>query len=75
MAHSEPVHDMEASAEVRKVYDDIKQTREVDEVNNFWKFLANHPTTLWFMRDCLKEMIQVAVSLPTTANSASNPIP
>ena len=42
MAHSEPVHDIEASAEVRKVYDDIKQTRQVDEVNNFWKYLANH---------------------------------
>ena len=58
MAHSEPVHDMEASAEVRKVYDDIKQTHQVDEVNNFWKNLANHPTTLRRKWESLKEVMQ-----------------
>ena len=58
MAHSEPVHNMEASAEVRKVYDDIKQTRQVDEVNNFWKYLANHPTTLRRTWESLKEVMQ-----------------
>ena len=58
MAHSEPVNDMEASAEVRKVYDDIKQTRQVDEVNNFWKYLANHPTTLRRTWESLKEVMQ-----------------
>ena len=35
-----------ASPEVRAVYDDIMATRKVDAVNNFWKALANHPTTL-----------------------------
>ncbi len=55
MAHSEPVNDMEASAEVRKVYDDIKRTRQVDEVNNFWKYQANHPTTLRRTWESLKE--------------------
>jgi AhpD family alkylhydroperoxidase len=36
----------EASAEVRAVYDDIKATRKIDDVNNFWKALAIHPPTL-----------------------------
>ena len=58
MDQSEPVNDMEASAEVRKVYDDIKQTRQVDEVNNFWKYLANHPTTLRRAWESLKEVMQ-----------------
>ena len=35
-----------ASGEVRAVFDDIKQTRNTDWINNFWKALANHPATL-----------------------------
>lgn len=65
----------EASAEVRLVYDDIKTTRKVDDVNNFWKALANHPAMLaqvWAevksvmapgaLDPLVKEMIYVAVS-------------
>ena len=33
----------EAGPEVRAVYDDIKRTRNVPDVNNFWKIIANHP--------------------------------
>jgi AhpD family alkylhydroperoxidase len=64
-----------ASAEVRAVYDDIKATRKVDDVNNFWKALASHPPTLrrtWetlkavmapgALDSLTKEMIYVAVS-------------
>ena len=36
----------DASSEVREVYDDIMATRKVDAVNNFWKAIANDPTTL-----------------------------
>ena len=35
-----------ASPEVRVVYDNIRKTRKVDWINNFWKALANHPPTL-----------------------------
>ena len=35
-----------AAAEVRAVYDDIKRTRGVPDVNIFWKALAVHPPTL-----------------------------
>ena len=31
---------------MRAVYDDIKQLRRVDDVNNFWKSLANSPAQL-----------------------------
>ncbi len=64
-----------ASPAVRAVYDDIKQLRRVDDVNNFWKSLANAPTQLaqvWSevktvmqpgALDALtKELIYVAVS-------------
>lgn len=65
-----------ANARVRAVYDDIKQTRQVDSVNNFWKCLAAHPDNLertWSSLkqimapgalDALtKELIYVAVSI------------
>jgi AhpD family alkylhydroperoxidase len=66
----------EASSEVRAVYDDIKSTRKVDWINNFWKALANHPPTLkrtWesvkevmapgALDPVVKEMIYLAVSV------------
>ena len=65
----------EASAEVRAVYDDIMATRKTDRVNNFWKALASHPSTLrrtWesvkavmapgALDPLTKEMVYVAVS-------------
>ena len=36
----------DATPEVRAVYDDIRATRRVDWINNFWKALANDPATL-----------------------------
>lgn len=47
----------EASPEVRAVYDDIKRTRKVPDVNNFWKAAAHHPPTLQRTWDSLKEVM------------------
>ncbi|HEX4042943.1 MAG TPA: carboxymuconolactone decarboxylase family protein [Xanthobacteraceae bacterium] len=71
-----PIDYRDASPDVRAVYDDIKRTRHVDDVNNFWKYLAHDPATLkrtWASikeimtpgaLDALtKEMIYVAVSV------------
>src|SRR5262245_40946725 len=65
-----------APPEVRAIYDDIKETRQVDRVNNFWKALAVHPPTLertWTsvkqvmapgaLDPLVKEMVYVAVSV------------
>ncbi len=65
----------EMSPEAQAVVDDIKSTRNVDDVNNFWKALANDPATLsriWaglksvmgpgHLDPLVKEMIYVAVS-------------
>ena len=46
MPQSKPVHYADANPDVRAVYDDIKATRGVDDVNNYWKHIANHPPTL-----------------------------
>jgi AhpD family alkylhydroperoxidase len=46
-----------ASPEVRAVYDDIKRTRGVSDVNNFWKALAVHPPTLKRTWESVKEVM------------------
>jgi AhpD family alkylhydroperoxidase len=47
----------DARPDVRAVYDDIMQTRNVDRVNNFWKAIANHPPTLVRTWQTLKEIM------------------
>ena len=68
----------DATAEVRAVYDDIKTTRKVDDVNNFWKALANHPATLRRTWESIKQIMAPGALDPLTkellylAVSASN---
>ena len=47
----------DASPEVRVVFDDIKHTRRVDDVNNFWKYLARDPATLRRTWESVKEVM------------------
>ncbi len=47
----------DARPDVRAVYDDIMQTRNVDRVNNFWKAIAHHPPTLVRTWQTLKEIM------------------
>jgi AhpD family alkylhydroperoxidase len=56
----------DASPEVRTVFDDIKRTRNVPDVNNFWKALANHPETLRRTWETLREVMQPGALDPLT---------
>jgi len=47
----------DASPEVRAVFDDIKRARRVDDVNNFWKYLARDPATLARTGESVKEVM------------------
>jgi AhpD family alkylhydroperoxidase len=71
-----PIDYAEASPRVRAVFDDIKHTRNVEDVNNFWKYLAHDPASLertWesikqvmaagALSPLVKEMLYVAVSV------------
>jgi AhpD family alkylhydroperoxidase len=66
----------EANPAVRRVYDDIMSTRQIDWINNFWKALAVQPELLgrtWegvkavtapgVLDPLVKEMIYIAVSV------------
>ena len=51
------IEEAAASAEVRAVYEDIKATRKVDWINNFWKVLANNPASLKQTWTSLKQIM------------------
>jgi AhpD family alkylhydroperoxidase len=56
----------DASLEVRAVFDDIKRTRNVPDVNNFWKALANHPESLRRTWETLREVMRPGALDPLT---------
>ena len=60
------IEENEASAEVTTVYADIKATRGVDWINNFWKAIANHPATLKRMWDNVKQVMAPGALDPLT---------
>jgi AhpD family alkylhydroperoxidase len=47
----------DAAPDVRAVFDDIKNTRNVEDVNNFWKYLARDPAGLKRTWEDLKEVM------------------
>jgi AhpD family alkylhydroperoxidase len=53
----QPIEYADASPEVRAVFDDIKATRGVPDVNNFWKYLAHDPRTLRRTWESIKEVM------------------
>ena len=70
------IADEAAAPRARAVFDDIRETRNTDYVNNFWRALANDPAQLevvWArlqqvmapgaIDPLVKEMIYVAVSV------------
>jgi AhpD family alkylhydroperoxidase len=52
-----PIEYADASPAVRAVYDDIKRSRGVPDVNNFWKYLAHDPVTLKRTWESIKEIM------------------
>ncbi|WP_246856691.1 hypothetical protein [Brenneria corticis] len=40
------IDEAQASPRVKAVFDDIKRTRQIDTLNNFWLALANDPAAL-----------------------------
>ena len=76
MAIFKSIEENEAKGKVKEIYEDIKNKRQITEVPNFWKNLANNPETLertWTslqqvmkkgaLDPIVKELIYVAVSV------------
>jgi AhpD family alkylhydroperoxidase len=61
-----PIEYAEASPTVRAVFDDIKRTRGVPDVNNFWKYLAHDPAGLKRTWESVKEIMAAGTLDPLT---------
>ena len=76
MSLFKPVKENQAKGRVNKVFDDIKKSRKIKSIPNFWKYIANNPDTLertWkntkeimkngALDSKTKELIYIAVSI------------
>jgi AhpD family alkylhydroperoxidase len=76
MSRPAPIEYADALPRVRAVFDDIKRCRNVEDVNNFWKYLAHDPVgreRTWTsgkevmsagaLSPLVKELLYVAVSV------------
>ena len=66
MSKPGPIEYAHASPEVRAVFDDIKRTRNLPDVNNFWKYLAHDPASLKRTWESLKEVMAPGALDPLT---------
>ena len=53
-----PIEENEATGKVKEVYDDIKSSRHITEVPNFWRILANDPNELERSWNSLKQVMK-----------------
>ena len=53
-----PIEENEANGKVKEVYDDIKSSRHITEVPNFWRMLANDPNELERSWNSLKQVMK-----------------
>jgi AhpD family alkylhydroperoxidase len=56
----------DAPPAVRSVFDDIMETRETKQINNFWKALAHDPVTLRRTWESIKEVMGPGALDPLT---------
>ena len=61
-----PILENEATGKVKEVFDEIKTARQITEVPNFWKMLANDPNELERTWSSLKEIMKKGALDPVT---------
>ena len=61
-----PISENEAKGKVKEVFDEIKSARQITEVPNFWKMLANDPNELQRTWISLKEIMKKGALDPVT---------
>ena len=66
MSIFKPIQESEAKRKVKEIYDEIKTTRQITEVPNFWKMLANDPNELDRTWNSLKDIMKKGALDPVT---------
>ena len=80
------ISESEATGKVKEIFDEIKEARQITEIPNFWKTMANSPETLertWRslqqvmgkgeLDPAVKELIYVAVSITNNCEYCIKP--
>ncbi len=60
------IEEKEATGKVKEVFDDIKGSRGITEIPNFWKMLANDPNELERSWNSLKQVMRKGALDPVT---------
>ena len=60
------VSEKQAKGKVKKIFDNIKQTRKIKKIPNFWKTLAVDPDTLERTWNSLQQVMQKGALDPLT---------
>ena len=66
MAIFKMIEENEASGKLKEVIDDIKNSRGITEIPNFWKMLANDPNELERSWNSLKQVMRKGALDPIT---------
>ena len=66
MAIFKMVEESSATGKVKKVFEDIKSSRGITEIPNFWKMLANDPAELERSWNSLKQVMRKGELDPIT---------
>ena len=66
MSIFKPVSENKAKGKVKKVFDDIKKTRNIKKIPNFWRAIANNPETLERTWNNLKQIMKKGALDPVT---------
>ena len=66
MSIFKPINEKDAKGKVKKVFDDIKHTRNIKNIPNFWKSLAHSPETLERTWNNLKQIMKSGALDPVT---------
>ena len=61
-----PISENEATGKIKEVFDEIKSVRQITEIPNFWKMLANDPNELERTWSSLKEIMKKGALDPVT---------
>ena len=46
MSIFKPINEKQAKGRVKRIFDDIKSSRKIKKIPNFWRSLAHNPETL-----------------------------
>ena len=60
------IEEKDATGKVKEVYEDIKSSRGITEIPNFWKMLANDPNELERSWNALKQVMRKGALDPVT---------